>query len=260
MEPEAKVQIRGLTKSFGGKRVLSDVSADVLAGKKSVLIGPAASGKTVLFKCLMGICPPDSGTILIDGQPVPPVGAKNHSEFMMDVGVCFQQGGLLDSLTVWENISFKLTQAQGLDRKTAREMAIEKLAMVDLPAPTADLLPSALSGGMQKRVGIARALAGSPSLLLLDEPTAGLDPITTNTINNLITRSMHEIGATVLAITSDMAAARNDYDHLFMLNAGELVWSGPTAGIDQCDNPYVDQLINGRAAGPIEMRLEARDL
>ncbi len=260
MEPEVKVQIRGLTKSFGGKRVLNDVSADVPAGKKSVLIGPAASGKTVLFKCIMGICHPDAGTILVDGQPVPAEGASHHSAFMMDVGVCFQQGGLLDSLTVWENISFKLTQAQGLDRKAAREMAIEKLAMVDLPAPTADLLPSALSGGMQKRVGIARALAGSPSLLLLDEPTAGLDPITTNTINNLITRSMNEIGATVLAITSDMAAARNDYDHLFMLNKGELVWSGPTADIDQCGNPYVEQLINGRAAGPIEMRLEAREL
>ena len=259
MEPHIKVKIRDLTKSFGQKRVLNEVSADVLARKKSVLIGPAASGKTVLFKCIMGICLPEAGTISMRGEPVPTAGSPNHSKFMMDVGVCFQQGGLLDSLTVWENIAFKLTQAQGLDRKSAREMAIEKLAMVDLPAPTADLLPSELSGGMQKRVGIARALAGSPSLLLLDEPTAGLDPITTNTINKLITRSMNEIGATVLAITSDMDSARNEYDHLFMLHEGHMVWSGPTADLDTCDNPYVTQLINGRAVGPIEMRLEARD-
>lgn len=259
MKPKHKLLIRNVTKSFGPKRVLNDVSAEVLTGKKSVLIGPAASGKTVLLKCIMGILTPESGTIQIDGNPVPPATARNHSKFMLDVGVCFQQGGLLDSLTVWENISFKLTQVLGLDRAQARHSAIEKLAMVDLPATTADLLPSELSGGMQKRVGIARALSGSPSLLLLDEPTAGLDPITTNTINKLITRSMQEIGATVLSITSDMAAARADYDHLFMLHQGELVWSGPTADIDQSDNPHVLQLINGRAQGPIEMRLEARE-
>lgn len=256
--PPPKVQISGLSKSFAGKQVLNDVSADVIAGKKSVLIGPAASGKTVLFKCITGICTPDTGTILVDGKPVPHLGTSEHSKFMLDVGVCFQQGGLLDSLTVWENIGFKLVQALGLDREQARQVAVEKLGMVDLPASTADLLPSELSGGMQKRVGIARALAGSPSLLLLDEPTAGLDPITTNTINKLITRSMTEIGATVLAITSDMDAARNDYEYLFMLHEGTLMWHGPTEAIETCDNPYVDQLVHGRAQGPIEMRLEAR--
>ncbi|MCP5084347.1 MAG: ATP-binding cassette domain-containing protein [Alphaproteobacteria bacterium] len=257
--PAPKVQISGLSKSFAGKQVLNDVSADVLTRKKSVLIGPAASGKTVLFKCITGLCIPDAGTIMVDGKPVPNIGTAEHSKFMLDVGVCFQQGGLLDSLTVWENIGFKLVQALGLDREQARAVAIEKLGMVDLPATTADLLPSELSGGMQKRVGIARALAGSPTLLLLDEPTAGLDPITTNTINKLITRSMIDIGATVLSITSDMDAARNDYDHLFMMNEGAIIWNGPTKGIDQCGNPYVEQLLNGRAQGPIEMRLEARD-
>ncbi|MEM8688705.1 MAG: ATP-binding cassette domain-containing protein [Pseudomonadota bacterium] len=258
MGPQIKVQIRNLSKSFGNKRVLNDVSIDILSGKKTVLIGPAASGKTVLFKCLMGITQPEHGTITVDGQPVPASGSAGHSKYMMDVGVCFQQGGLLDSLTVWENISFKLTQAQGLSRTAARELAIDKLAKVDLPATTADLLPSELSGGMQKRVGIARALAGSPTLLLLDEPTAGLDPITTNTINKLITRSMSEIGATVLAITSDMASARGEYDQLLMLHQGELMWSGPTSLLDTCESPHVNQLINGKAVGPIKMRLEAR--
>ena len=257
-KPAPKVKIEGLSKTFSGKKVLNEVSIEVPARQKSVLIGPAASGKTVLFKCITGICIPETGTVEVDGKPVPALGTPEHSQYMLDVGVCFQQGGLLDSLTVWENIGFKLVQALGLDREQAREMAVQKLAMVDLPATTADLLPSELSGGMQKRVGIARALAGSPSLLLLDEPTAGLDPITTNTINKLITRSMQEIGATVLSITSDMDAARKDYDYLFMLHEGAIMWHGPTEGIEECDNPYVQQLLNGRAQGPIEMRLEAR--
>ena len=259
MSPDAKIQIRGLHKSFGTIHALKGVTADIPAGKKSVLIGPAASGKTVLFKCLAGIHTPDSGTIEINGEPVPPAGSRGHSKFMLDVGICFQQGGLLDSLPVWENISFRLIQALRMDRKNARQIALQKLSMVDLPASTADLLPSELSGGMQKRVGIARALAGAPTLLLLDEPTAGLDPITTNTINRLISRSMDEIGATVLSITSDMASARNEYDYLFMLNEGELVWHGPVSEIDASGNAHVLQLINGRAEGPIKMRLKARE-
>lgn len=258
MSQASKISIKNVSLSLGGKKILDQISAEIPVGKKSVLIGPAASGKTVLFKCIAGIHTPDTGSIEVDSKPVPKAGSSGHSEFMLNVGMLFQQGGLLDSLKVWENITFRLTQVLGVNRAEARDIAIQKLAMVNLSPMTADLLPSELSGGMQKRVGVARALAGDPSLLLLDEPTAGLDPITTNTINKMISRNMQEIGATVLAITSDMNSARNEYDYLFMLNQGALVWHGPTSEIDNSGNEYVLQLINGRADGPIKMRIEAR--
>jgi len=256
---QPKIKVSGLDKRFGTKQVLHDLDMAVPADKKSVLIGPAASGKSVLMKCIAGLYAPDAGTIEIDGKPVPVAGSRDHLPFMQSVGVLFQQGGLFDSLPVWENITFKLTHSMGMGRDEAKQLAIDKLAMVNLPAATADLLPSELSGGMQKRVGFARAIAGDPSLVLLDEPTAGLDPITTAAINRLIDHCIHEIGATVLSITSDMASARNEYDHLFMLNAGEIVWSGPTDEIDDSGNPYVLQLINGHGEGPIKMRVEARE-
>ncbi|NNE24053.1 MAG: ATP-binding cassette domain-containing protein [Rhizobiales bacterium] len=253
-----KIRIAGLSKQFGSKRVLSDVNLDIPAGKKSVLIGPAASGKTVLMKCVAGIYPPDAGKIEIDNETVTEAGSSAHMRLMQSVGVLFQQGGLFDSLSVWENVSFKLIYNFGITRTEAKRVAIEKLAMVNLPANTADLLPAQLSGGMQKRVGIARALAGDPSLLLLDEPTSGLDPITSSAINKLINHCIEGIGATVFSITSDMAAACTEYDHLFMLHDGAVVWDGPTGEIESSGNPYVLQLIHGSREGPIKMRLMAR--
>jgi phospholipid/cholesterol/gamma-HCH transport system ATP-binding protein len=255
---DIKVRTTGVCKSFGTKQILHDVDLEIPTDKKTVLIGPAASGKTVLMKCLAGISQLDAGSIEIDGAPVPKAGGREHVDLMKSVGVLFQEGGLFDSLSIWENISFKLLHNFGISRDKAKQIAIEKLAMVRLPAPTADLLPSEISGGMQKRVGIARALAGDPSLLLLDEPTAGLDPITTSAINKLIDNSIHEIGATVLSITSDMHSARTDYDYLYMLNEGAVVWHGPTSEIDSAGNAYVHQLIEGHADGPIKMRLRAR--
>ena len=247
----AKIRIDALTKRFGGTVVLSEITLNVAEGRKTVLIGPAASGKTVLLKCIAGIIRPDAGTVGIDGKKVPQAGTRAHTALMQSVGVLFQQGGLFDSMPVWKNIGFKLTQARGIDEATARRIAIEKLEMVNLPASTADRFPSELSGGMQKRVGIARALAGDPKLLLLDEPTAGLDPITTAAINRLIDDSAKELGATVLSVTSDMTAARAYYDSMAMLNEGRLVWTGETSEIDTSDNPYLSQMINGKAAGPI---------
>ena len=255
-----KISLNGVTKRFGGLTALKDVTLSVPAGKKSVLIGPAASGKTVLMKCLAGIHRPDRGTITVDGLALHQASEDERTDLMNRVGVLFQQGGLFDSLRVWENIAFKLIHNFGMSRTEAREVAIAKLAMVNLRAPTADLLPSELSGGMQKRVGIARALAGEPSLLLLDEPTAGLDPITTAVINRLINRSIHEIGATVFSITSDMESAVNEYDQLFMLHKGALVWSGPTHEVESSGNDYVKQLVRGNAQGPIRMRVGARTL
>ena len=257
-DSQHKVEVSGLTKSFGDKLVLNDVDLKVPLGKNSVLIGPAASGKTVLMKCVAGIYPPDRGSIVIDGQDLTALKGRERSKMVESFGVLFQQGGLFDSLPIWENIAFKLINRHGTDRREAKEIAVQKLAMVNLPRETADLYPVQLSGGMQKRVGIARAIAGSPSLLLLDEPTAGLDPITTKTINAMVRNIVDELGSTALCITSDMTSARNEYDHLFMMNEGAIVWSGPTSQIDAADNEYLEQMINGRANGPIKMRLRAR--
>ena len=255
---EIKVRVSGLSKSFGDNRVLEDIDLAIPAGKNSVLIGPAASGKSVLMKCLVGIYLPDGGTIEVDGQELTALRGRERAALVETFGMLFQQGGLFDSLTVWENIAFKLVNRQGLDRTRAKEVAIEKLAMVNLTPDTADLYPVDLSGGMQKRVGIARAIAGDPGLLLLDEPTAGLDPITTNRINAMVRNAVDRLGATAFCITSDMRSARQHYDHLFMIHEGRIVWAGPTNDIDRADNAHLQQMINGRADGPIKMRLRKR--
>jgi phospholipid/cholesterol/gamma-HCH transport system ATP-binding protein len=256
---DIKVTVSDVAKRFDTKEVLRDVNLVVPRGKKSVLIGPAASGKTVLLKIMAGLEDPDAGSVMVDGVDMTKVGASEHARMVESFGILFQQGGLFDSLTVWENIAFKLTNVQGVSRKEAKEIAIEKLALVNLPAPTADLHPVELSGGMQKRVGFARAMVGNPELLLLDEPTAGLDPITTKTINRVIDDNLSKLGATVFAVTSDMAAARDEYDYLFMLHEGEIKWAGPTSAVEDADDPYVDQMIHGRAQGPIKMRVHARE-
>jgi phospholipid/cholesterol/gamma-HCH transport system ATP-binding protein len=253
-----KVRVSSLSKGFVGTPVLHDIDLALPTGKSSVLIGPAASGKSVLMKSLVGLYPPDSGTIEIDGRDITRLRGRERAELIEIIGMLFQQGGLFDSLPVWENIAFKLINRQRLDRTTAREIAIEKLAMVNLPPDTADLYPNELSGGMQKRVGLARAIAGDPELLLLDEPTAGLDPISTNRINDMIRNAVDMLGATALSITSDMESARHRYDHLFMIHEGRMLWTGPNSDIDQAANPYLQQMINGRAEGPITMRLHAR--
>ena len=257
-DPPIKLKTEGLYKSFGENEVLKGIDLVLPARTNAVLIGPAASGKSVLMKCLIGIYPPDRGTITIDGQDLTSLKGHDRAELVEDIGMLFQQGGLFDGMTVWENIAFKLMNRQGVSAKEGREIALQKLAMVNLKPEVADLYPVELSGGMQKRVGVARAIAGNPKLLLLDEPTAGLDPITTNRINAMIRNAVDELGATALCITSDMVAARHHYDHLYMLEQGRILWSGPTADIDEADNPYLDQMINGRAEGPIKMRVRAR--
>ena len=253
-----KLALSGVTKRFGATTVLRDISIKVPSGARTVLIGPAASGKTVLMKCIAGIHQPDAGDILLDGEPLTGISTRQRNERLGSTGVLFQQGGLFDSLPVWENICFRLVNNEGMSRPDARDLAISTLAMVNLPASTADLLPSELSGGMQKRVGLARVFAGQPSLMLLDEPTAGLDPITTKAIYRVIDRSIEQSHATVFAITSDMDSARHEYEYMIMLHEGRVVWQGATADIDASGNPYVLQLVNGRADGPIKMRLKAR--
>jgi len=235
-----------LAKAFGDKPVLSDVSLEVPAGKSTVLIGPSASGKSVLIRCILGLMEHDAGEIRIGG------GAVADSR---RIGVLFQQNALFDSMKVWENVAFPLINSHGISQAKARERAIGRLLDVGLTEEMAMLYPVELSGGMQKRVGVARAMAGDPELLILDDPTAGLDPILTNAILDLIEASVAGSGATVLAITGDMRAARTRFDRIAMLYDGIIRWQGDSAAAGEADDPYLAQMLEGRAEGPIRMRL-----
>ncbi|SLN58866.1 ABC transporter ATP-binding protein [Oceanibacterium hippocampi] len=255
---DIKIRLVDVCKRFGDKQVLDHVSLDIAARRNAVLVGSAASGKSVLLKCLVGLHRPESGRVEIDGVDTVHLKRGERIRMMLRFGVLFQRSALFDSLPVWENIAFKLIQAERMPRPKAREHALEKLGQVGLSADVADLMPASLSGGMQKRVGLARAIAGDPEFLILDDPTAGLDPINTRNINRLINKCVDELGATALSVTGDMASAREEYDDLTMIHEGRVIWSGPTADIDRSDDPYLQQLINGRAKGPIKMRVRAR--
>jgi phospholipid/cholesterol/gamma-HCH transport system ATP-binding protein len=256
-ERPIKIRIRDLHKSFGPKHVLDGIDLDVAEAESVVVIGGSGTGKSVLLKCVLGILEPDRGSILIDGQEV--VGASRglREQVMQKFGMLFQGAALFDSLPVWENVAFGLLNVQRLGRGEARERAIETLGQVGLGADVADLWPAELSGGMQKRVGLARAVAAQPEILFFDEPTTGLDPIMADVINELIARSVRHLGATAISITHDMASARKIADRIAMLYQGRLIWQGPVAAIDQSGNPYVDQFIHGRGEGPIKLDIRA---
>lgn len=252
------IQLEGVVKAFGENSVLKSIDLEVPDGSRTVLIGTAASGKSVLMKCLVGLYSIDQGVIRVDGQDIAELSGRARSLFFDRFGVLFQQGGLFDSLTIWENVAFKQVTRRELSRKDARDLAVEKLRMVGLAPEVADLYPVSLSGGMQKRAGIARAIAAQPKVLLLDEPTAGLDPITTQVINKMISSVVAGLDATLLSITSDMEAAQRHYDHLAMLHEGQIVWAGTIEEAIASDDPYLGQLLHGESKGPIQMRLRAR--
>jgi len=254
-ETGAKIQVSGLTKSFGANHVLRGVDLDVRDGESLVLIGTSGSGKSLLLKCILGLQTPDSGSVMVDGVQTAAYSGNERMRFIDRFGVLFQYSGLFDSLTVWQNISFKLLQEGTLTQTAAREKAAETARSVGLAPEVVDLYPHELSGGMQKRVGIARAIITEPEFLFLDEPTAGLDPIMTNVIGQLITECVRKLGATAISITSDMTGARQIADRIAMLHDGRIIWSGSKSSADESGNPYVDQLIHGRAQGPIEMRV-----
>lgn len=254
VENPAEVALSGVTRRFDETFSLQDVGFSVADGESIVLIGPSASGKTVTLKTIAGLFRPDSGSILIRGQETVGIGDQDRSEIAR-IGVLFQRSALFDSMTVWENITFRLRQHTKLGKQDAIETAGEMLTAVGLARDTALLYPVELSGGMQKRVGIARALADSPDILLLDEPTAGLDPIMTNVINDLILENVHNLGATVISITSNLDGARHIADRIVMMNEGRVVWSGHPDNLDQSGNPYVDQFVHKTADGPISAGL-----
>jgi phospholipid/cholesterol/gamma-HCH transport system ATP-binding protein len=252
-----KIRIRDLHKSFGPKRVLDGIDLEVRRGESVVVIGGSGTGKSVLLKCILGIMQPEQGSIEIDGVEVTGLSRRAREEVMHKFGMLFQGAALFDSLPVWENVAFGLLHVKKLDRAAAKQRAIEVLGRVGLPAEVADLAPAELSGGMQKRVGLARAIATEPEILFFDEPTTGLDPIMADVINQLIARSVRELGATAVSITHDLASARKIADRVAMLYQGKIVWQGPVAELADSGNPYVDQFIHGRAEGPIKLDVRA---
>ncbi len=252
---KAKISVKNLHKSFGHKVVLDGVDIDIAEGESLVVIGGSGTGKSVLIKCIQGIITPDEGSIKINGKESVGVNKKEAEELYSKMGMLFQGGALFDSLTVWENVAFGLIENQKMPRKKAKQEAVKYLRQVGLSEDVADLSPSELSGGMQKRVGLARAIATNPEIIFFDEPTTGLDPIMADVINDLIINSVKKIGASALTITHDMASARKIADRIAMLYKGKIVWQGSVQELDTTDNPYVRQFVQGSSQGPIKVEI-----
>lgn len=246
------IAMRDVYKAFGQNEVLKGFNLEVQKGESMVIIGGSGTGKSVSLKCVLGLLEPDSGVIEINGEDVTHLQGRKRNRLMRKFGMLFQGAALFDSLPVWHNVSFALLQ--GRDRITksqAKELAAEKLRSVGLKPEVADLMPSELSGGMQKRVGLARAIAADPEIIFFDEPTTGLDPIMADVINDLIVKCSEELGATTLSITHDMASVRKIADKVGMLYKGELIWVGDVKSLDDSGNEYVEQFVHGKAEGPI---------
>ena len=253
MASNSKIRLTNIHKTFGRNAVLRGVNLDVNAQESVVIIGGSGSGKSVTLKCILGLIKPDQGKIMVDGKDIVPMSNRERQEIRNKFGMLFQGGALFDSLTVWENICFGLLQTGKIERDQAPDVAIEKLRMVGLNADVAMKLPAELSGGMQKRVALARAIASQPEIIFFDEPTTGLDPIMADVINGLIKDCVKELGATALTITHDMASVRRIADRVAMIYEGRILWQGPIDWLDRSDNPYVEQFIHGRSEGPIQM-------
>lgn len=244
------ITLAGVHKTFGPNAVLRGVDLTIARGTSMVVIGGSGTGKSVLLKSILGLVSPDKGLISLDGQDVR---KAEREAFLARFGMLFQGGALFDSLKVWENVAFRLMRGPlARPKDQAREIAIEKLRRVGLKPSVADLVPAELSGGMQKRVGLARAIAAEPEIIFFDEPTTGLDPIMSGVINALIREIVVEMGATAMTITHDMSSVRAIADNVAMLHGGVIQWTGPVADMDAATDPYLQQFIHGRSDGPIE--------
>lgn len=250
--PPPKIRIRGLRKQFGDKQVLAGVDLDVMPRTSMVVIGGSGTGKSVLLKCILGLVEPDSGTIEIDGRSVLTLPRRERDTVNARIGMLFQNAALFDSLPVWENVAFGLLAAKQVTRAKARDRAADILAQVGLDPSVCDLSPAELSGGMQKRVGLARAIAAQPDILFFDEPTTGLDPIMGAVIDGLIVDCVRHLGSTAMAITHDMASAARIGDRAAMLHQGRIVWEGPAEDLLHSGNDIVDQFTHGRRSGPLQ--------
>ncbi len=247
------LELRNIHKSFGSKHVLQGVNLSVAPGQSLVIIGGSGTGKSVTLKCALGLLQADQGDILFDGNYIN--STKGTEEVRERTGMLFQGGALFDSIKIWENVAFALINRGGINRKDAREAAIETLAKVRLGASVADQYPSELSGGMQKRVALARAIIDKPDLIFFDEPTTGLDPITADAVNDLIVEQVKALGAAAVTITHDMASVRKIADTVAMIYEGQIIWSGPVDQLDNSGNEYIEQFVHGRAQGPIQPAL-----
>jgi phospholipid/cholesterol/gamma-HCH transport system ATP-binding protein len=254
-EPTPKIRVRSLSKAFGPKVVLDKLDLDVPAGSSLVVIGGSGSGKSVLIKCILGLITPDAGTIEIDGRDVLAMGRAERDAVNGHIGMLFQGAALFDSLPVWENVCFGLIAKRRISRREAKPRAVEILAQVGLGADVAELSPSELSGGMQKRVALARAIAAQPDIVFFDEPTTGLDPIMGAIIDDLIVAQVKRLGATAFSITHDMASAQRIADTVAMIYKGSIVWKGPAAAIRASGNAFVEQFVTGSTEGPIRMEV-----
>ena len=253
IEDSAKICLGGVGLSFDGVHALDKVDLVLRPRQSLVLIGGSGSGKSLLLKCILGLIEPDTGSIVVDGKETVGMSGKERMLWMRRFGVLFQRQGLFDSLSVWENVAFRILHERNMSRVDARETAIEKLKLVGLTENTADLSPAALSGGMQKRVGLARSIASDPDILFLDEPTAGLDPIMSNVIGDLVNDRVNDLGATVISIVSDLAVVRRIAQRVVMLHEGRVVWQGSVSDLDTTANDYVRQFVTQTIEGPIQM-------
>ncbi|WP_299826971.1 ABC transporter ATP-binding protein [uncultured Roseobacter sp.] len=244
------IEMKGIQKSFGSNHVLRGLNLSIPKGTSMVIIGGSGTGKSIALKCILGLVKQDSGSITVDGKDA---GTGDRDAFLARFGMLFQGGALFDSLPVWQNVAFRLLRGSlKRPREEAREIAIEKLRRVGLKSDVADRFPAELSGGMAKRVGLARAIAAEPEIIFFDEPTTGLDPIMSGVINELIREIVVEMGATAMTITHDMTSVRAIADNIAMLHDGVIQWTGPVSQMDNSGNPYLDQFIQGKADGPIE--------
>lgn len=251
-----KIIIKDLCKSFGNKHVLNNLNLEVKQGESLVVIGGSGTGKSVLIKSIVGLLNPDSGSILIDGKETNNLSDKQRREMLQKFGYLFQNGALFDSLPIWKNIAFVPIQTKMMDLKQARELAIEKLISVGMDESVADLYPVELSGGMQKRAALARAIALNPEIIFFDEPTTGLDPIMSAIINDLIKKNSKQLGATTITITHDLISASYIGDRIAMLYEGNIIWDDSVDKLHSSNNPYVEQFVSGSINGPIKIKLQ----
>ncbi|MCF8473679.1 MAG: ATP-binding cassette domain-containing protein [Emcibacter sp.] len=250
-----KISLKGLHKEFGKKVVLDSLDLDVMPGESMVIIGGSGSGKSVMLKCILGLLHPERGSIKVDGEETVNLRGNGRKNLQKKFGMLFQGGALFDSIPVWENVAFGLLAENKVTRTQAKEIAVENLRRVGLSPDVAELSPAELSGGMQKRVGLARAIAIKPEIIFFDEPTTGLDPIMADVINELIVERVKEMGVTALTITHDMSSVRKIADKVAMIYKGNIIWTGPRSDIDHSGNAYVEQFIHGKAEGPIQMEI-----